>query len=134
MSIRGCTAMKKFLAVLFTVSSLSLGVEIISDPELEEVYAGTINQIIQDNIKDNIYSGIVTRSASGGGSLGGGPFDLVNSVFIDGNAQQGSFAPINAANSAVSQAINLVIIMGDVTGDVDIDFNNNLNSNLSVVQ
>ncbi len=114
--------MKKLIAVLLAVGSLSAGMEIIGDRELEEVYAGNI-----------YYSDVVYKTASGGGALGG-PYDLVNSVFIDGNAQQNSFAPINAANSAVSQAINLVIIMGDVNGNVDIDFNNNLNSNLSVVQ
>ncbi len=114
--------MKKLIAVLLAVSSLSAGMEIIGDRELEEVYAGNI-----------YYSDIVYKTASGGSGLGG-PYDLVNSVFIDGNAQQNSFAPINAANSAVSQAINLVIIMGDVNGNVDIDFNNNLNSNLSIVQ
>ncbi len=117
--------MRKIILSTLLMGALAFSVELVTDSDLEEVYAGNLY------FSDVVYK---TSSISGSGGGSGSPYNLVNSVFLDGNAQQNSFAPINAANSAVSQAINLVIIMGDVKGNVDIDFNNNLNSNLNVVQ
>ncbi len=114
--------MKKIIMATILIGALSFGIEVASDRDLEQVYAGSI-----------YYSDVIYKSSTlPGGGTGTPPGNLVNSIFLDGNAQQYSFAPINAANSAVSQAINLVIIMGDVNGNVDIDFNNNLNSTLNV--
>ncbi len=122
----------KVLSILMSAALImtsSFGVEGIklqkvSDEELDDVYAQGFftNWQIIGNFSGNTFNvaGDFNNNINISANISSSPIDLNNSIFLNGNSQQGAFLPINTVNSAVNVPVNLVVIFGDNYGNINI--------------
>jgi len=100
-------------------------IEKVSDDVLEDVYAQGFftNWQIIGNFSGNTFNvaGDFTNKIRINANINSSPINLNQSVFLNGNAQQGAFIPVNAVNSQVNVPVNLVVIFGNNYGNIKIN-------------
>ncbi|WP_456465104.1 hypothetical protein [Persephonella sp.] len=96
----------------------------VSDEMLDDVYAQGLftNWQIIGNFSGNTFNiaGDFTNRIKIESNITSSPINLQDSLFLNGNAQQGAFIPVNAVNSEVNVPVNLVVIFGDNYGNINI--------------
>ncbi len=112
------------LGLVITALARAQEITILSDRELDTVYAQGLN-IIGGMTGDIVEStlGDVIQNININGNL-----DLSGSVFITDNAQGNAWNPVNASNSAVNNSYNIFIILESNLTNPTFNINNALNA------
>ncbi len=112
------------LGLVITALARAQEITILSDRELDTVYAQGLNIIggmTGDIVKSTL--GDVIQNININGNL-----DLSGSVFITDNAQGNAWNPVNASNSAVNNSYNIFIILESSLTNPTFNINNALNA------
>jgi hypothetical protein len=119
-----------FMAMLFLIMAASPSyagpLVRLSDSDMDDIYAQGLTFLIDANTfsggNNSLTNSVVNNYGATTLNLSGtNTFTLASSIMLNGSAQQGALAPVNAIGSAVNVPVNIIVLINSsVPGGVNV--------------